>query len=664
MHGSTQEWLNDAWLSSVGEPFGYLPGDAGPMLTPRTTTYSRTGTSFSQAAGRHDSGSLSRSQSSVGDMNVKYPVLRPVMPYVGRIISAGLACDLLDSFLANIDDGIYVPSSPLLVTHIFRRDSLLSPSKPRPCTPALLASMLLISAHTTESPFFGQSPAARMQLYQRLLQLTLDLLEGSSEPVDPSRDRAQGLATRLYRSQPNVIIHPDASSSVPGRLASRSRHSYLDDIVTYMHIALVTTTTQSKPAGSRWWHTAFQLAREFKLNREIRSGPSQGTSEVGAQPSEQQDVVAVSTSDDNASEDDEQSTDGGTSPMSVSEDAVVEPGHSKTGGASLQEREERRRIWWTLYLWDRQLALRFNSPLAIKDAESQDTELPLPDDQWQTLVFDEDPKSQNEQQQPPGSRHSRTGPPTTCTGTGLFDVLLPLMCILGQIIDLHHLSYHPRVERSSSNAVADAYINTITQQLNELEPSIQNMLSRYSAVYSVLDDMTSRRMQKHRQMLHCYARFLQHLLYALVGGQWDKLTLLEHADAFTTTPRFHMALNHSVAGADVLGELRSLDPDIGFKAMFFGIFTYHAATLPYVAVTHYKSKVNASVLAACQTYVHIFEATNCTHYSEYLRKMRKLLLFGIYEATTGIEITRSESHLRTHILKLYRWTGDGTGLGL
>ena len=203
MHGSTQQWLNDAWLSSVGEPFGYLPSEAGPMFTPRATTYSRAGTTFSQAAGRHEPGLSSRSQSSTGDMNVKYPVLRPVMPYIGRIISASLACDLLDSFLANIDDGIYVPSSPLLLTHIFRKESLLSTSKPRPCTPALLASMLLISAHTTESPFFGQSPAARMQLYQQLLQLTLDLLESPREQVDAESNRAQGLATRLYLS----LIH-------------------------------------------------------------------------------------------------------------------------------------------------------------------------------------------------------------------------------------------------------------------------------------------------------------------------------------------------------------------------------------------------------------------------------------------------------------------------
>jgi hypothetical protein len=174
------------------------------------------------------------------------------------------------------------------------------------------------------------------------------------------------------------------------------------------------------------------------------------------------------------------------------------------------------------------------------------------------------------------------------------------------------------VQSGVSSAVTEAYVHTINQQLADLEPSIVALNTAEDTGPTAFHDLRQHRIRRHRLMLGRYAMFKLHLLYTLVGGQWDKQTLLDNAEAYLSTPRFHDALRRSCAAADTLSELRALDPDYGFKALYFGIAFFHAATLPFIAVTHLKQNVGAQVLAACDTYVRVFEATNCTFYAEYL----------------------------------------------
>lgn len=588
------DWLSDPWLQSLGDRDGQpQPYSIHPISSPMKLTDNGTA---QQLRSPLPTGWTPESGSSA----LRYPVLEPLVPYITRILSPSLTCGLLESYVADVADGVFVPSSPLLLTHIFRRASLLS-SRPRQCTPALLASMLLVSAHTTEYPFFGSSPSARMKLYQQLLQLTLDLLEGDARYNELHRRRAQALNTRLYRSSVNGVLHPDACNGPTPVRFRRGKTAYVDDVVTYMHIALVTTTAESKPAGFRWWHTAFQLAREFRLNRDVATSMS-SPQNISSTQQGQDGTMSVPAGEENlSSETDGNLSSGAASPMSVSDDAIVEHSDPRPLTASIEEREERRRVWWTLYTWDRQLALRYNSPLAIKDAESKDLPVPMPDEMWQSSG---DFTSNDIQ--------SAAGPPATCARAGVFEVLLPLMCILGQVIDLHHLAYHPRVESGSSNSVANAYVATITQQLLELEPSITALESHDELSFE------SHHAGRHRRLLACYARFLSHTLFALLNGQWDKLTILEYGDAYFTSPSFYDALNHSVAAAQSLKQTMLLDPELGFKAMFFGIFTFHAATLPWAAATKFKQNATEQVKDACETYIRVFEASNCTYHAEYM----------------------------------------------
>ena len=68
-----------------------------------------------------------------------------------------------------------------------------------------------------------------------------------------------------------------------------------------------------------------------------------------------------------------------SSPPRPSLNCVCDQSQDGDGNGSVTEehREERRRTWWLLYIMDRHLALCYNRPLALLDAETEDLLLPL-----------------------------------------------------------------------------------------------------------------------------------------------------------------------------------------------------------------------------------------------------------------------------------------------
>ncbi|KAL1836073.1 hypothetical protein VTK73DRAFT_5214 [Phialemonium thermophilum] len=86
---------------------------------------------------------------------------------------------------------------------------------------------------------------------------------------------------------------------------------------------------------------------------------------------------------------------------------------------------------------------------------------PLPEPIWEHL--DEIPP----QELPPRV----LGPPTIITGTGFFEYFLPLMAIMGDIIDVHHRRQHPRLGGLDD----DPAVAVISDLLAECEQSIEKL---------------------------------------------------------------------------------------------------------------------------------------------------------------------------------------------
>ena len=303
--------------------------------------------------------SVSSSQNGAGIVSCRYPVLRPLLPHLDAIMNVSTACDLLEFYFQSSSSVFMEPVSPYILGSVFRKRSFLRQHKPRKCSPALLSSMLWVAAQTSEASYLTSSPSARSIISQKLWKLTVDLLKPlvhspSSHGFAPGPgltsaahdafgvDRAIG----RYDGRPDGAMPPTST---------------LDDVATYINLGVVTSASEYKAASLRWWNAAWSLARELKLGGELHQGPVKER-ETTATDGE----IDVGMSDNSS--------------------AQV---HVGTPSAAIVEemKEERRRLWWLLYMVDRHLGLCYNRPLAMLDNECEDLLQPVPDTLWQTGEF-------------------------------------------------------------------------------------------------------------------------------------------------------------------------------------------------------------------------------------------------------------------------------------
>ncbi len=108
---------------------------------------------------------------------LRFPVLKPLLPYIESIIPVSLACDLLELYFTSSSTTHTHPVSPYILGYVFRKQSFLDRSRPRECSPALLSSMLWLAAQTSDSPFLTSPPSARGRVCQKLLDITIALLK-------------------------------------------------------------------------------------------------------------------------------------------------------------------------------------------------------------------------------------------------------------------------------------------------------------------------------------------------------------------------------------------------------------------------------------------------------------------------------------------------------
>lgn len=620
---SNCDWFNSLWLHDSDDTA------LAPVETTAFTPLNQPGASTG----------LSESPWKPNNTGV-YPVLGPILPHLNHIMSPALSCHLLEAFLADSAEGAYVPSSPLLLTHIFKREALLSQDTPRTCSPALLASMLLVSAFTTEFPFFGGSPSYRKKLCEQLLQLTLTFL-GHAACKKSVQDRDGSVEL------PGAIGPTASSLTGLNHPIRRVESSKVDEVVAYMHVGLVTMSLESKPPGSHWWQVAFRKAKEYKLNSATRN--------ANMDERFTQINLAESRRGDHCSEHGRSNLDHGAdetdsaSPLTVDNNMVMESSRPSVLRPDLEERQAEHRVWWTLYIWDKHLALRYNQPLSLTDSECQ--HVPFPVDDMTGL------EAAHGQYRPISKS---LGLPRDIVSCGIFEVLVPIMSVLGLIMCMHHSMRACNGDQGESNGIKSAYTTIIVGRLSLLEASITSISSGISE-NPAKDNGLAHQQRSHAKHMAAYAIFLLHLCRCLVDHPLDRLMLLDYLGSSHTN--LSDIKGHSLLAASSINDVMALDSDLGFKNFFFGLFLFHGSALPWALAHTAKDLADDEVITACKTYIRVFEIVNATNEAEYLRKARRLLLQALKEAQGG-DLSAIEQHLRNRILCLYRWTGDGLGLGL
>jgi len=102
--------------------------------------------------------------------------LEPVLPLLEGIIGPDEACELLEFYFDEAGSSLFRVASPYVLTHVLRKQSLLHPTKPRPTTPALLVTMMWVSAQTADIAVL-LIPGSRPRICDALRRLWMELLE-------------------------------------------------------------------------------------------------------------------------------------------------------------------------------------------------------------------------------------------------------------------------------------------------------------------------------------------------------------------------------------------------------------------------------------------------------------------------------------------------------
>jgi hypothetical protein len=447
--------------------------------------------------------------------------------------------------------------------------------------------MLWVVAQTSDAAFLTVPPSSRGRICQKLLELTVGLLKplihgpsGGDASQNFSNTVINGVALGGLGVAMPGSVNTDGLNVETGAFGAAGT---LDDVVTYIHLATVVSASEYKGASLRWWNAAWSLARELKLGRELpQTMPSQPSETV-------HDVDADGEADDDLP-------------------------HA-SGMITEEEREERRRIWWLCYTVDRHLALCYNRPLFLLDIECDGLLQPMDDTLWQAGEFYTGDSSIHITSPSGTPRIRRRGPNFECTGHSIFGYFLPLMTILGEIVDLYHAKNHPRFgvgfrsaqewddHASEIARQLEAYGQSLkdfetrhlsappeeqtdkmtmegitsTQQPNILEhndigtPSVHSVHTATSAHISEADIQT--------RIVVAYGTHVMHVLHILLTGKWDPISLLDDNDLWISSQSFINATGHAVSAAEAINNILEYDPGLEFMPFFFGVYLLQGSFL-------------------------------------------------------------------------------------
>lgn len=556
-------------------------------------------------------------QANFNNGKLRYPVLEPLVPHLTNILPVSIACDLVDLYFQSSSSAQMHPMSPYVLGFVLRKRSFLHPTKPRHCQPALLASMLWVAAQTSDAPFLASTPSARAKTCQKLLELTVYLLRPliHTTPGDAPSPASDGVALGgLGVAMPGSI----SLDALTGEFGPFGSAGSLDDVITYIHLAVVVSASEYKGASVRWWNAAWSLARELKLGRELPPGPT---------------PVGHDRNLDNDCNDEH------------------DLHRNSVGYVTEEEREERRRIWWLVYIVDRHLALCYNRPLFLLDVECEGLLQPMDDNAWQSGDFghypppNTDPNLLNPMTEDFGDDVRARGPQYECHGHSIFGYFLPLMTILGEIVDLHHAKTHPRFglsfrlahEWDAQTAEMNRHLERYEQSLKRFERkhlrrtedkadgSMENgdpngaMDAQTPSVHSVHSGGSNRLTESDIQtrIVIAYGTHVMHVLHILLAGKWDPINLLDDEDLWISSQGFITATSHAVAAAEAINQILEFDPGLEFMPFFFGIYLLQGSFLLLLIADKLQSEASPSVAKACETIVRAHEACVVTLNTEY-----------------------------------------------
>ncbi|KAH7230260.1 fungal-specific transcription factor domain-containing protein [Fusarium solani] len=594
----------------------------------------------------------------------RYKCLKPIVPMLEGIIDADLACELLELYFVEPGGSLFRCSSPYVLVHVLRKESLLRSTNPRRSTPALLVTMLWVSAQTVESSLF-LLPGQKSRVCEGLRRLMMGLIQ----------DRDRDLWNRTTDG-PLVkdFKFPASADATFGSLHQSSPHDYdyqfsstsvspptplIDDVLMFVLLTIVVSGGDFKTDCIRWWNKALRLSNNMCLNRE--DTPEDKPSGAGST----------------------MCTGGKTNAPCVCRLCEA----ARTGLSIPEIQEERRRVFWLIFCLDRHLALAFNAPLRILDDECQ-LYAPLSDQAWESLspsgnptITSDNPIAVDDSQQQQRHPGRGFGAPTRVSGISFFEYFLPLMTILGDVIQLHRQKCHPRFgnmrqsrnntnggmgeqqhdnedEHSTATAMIEQIMADCAQSIADLAELYQvdaldgatipsSQVRTPSTVNSSQYDETfqlghnarrdnndtrhhsnttayhSRRAPSNRQhaqaeLVTAYSTFILHVLHVLLHGKWDAVSMLDNKDGWIPSVGFMKCASHAIAASDAMSRILACDPELSFMPYLFGIYLLHGSFILLLFADRMPQLgPNEAVEKACEIIIRAHEVCVVTLSTEF-----------------------------------------------
>ena len=583
---------------------------------PAQTTETASSFSYSSPAG------ISPTTIETNDsQHCRFPILIPLLPTLADIVPVSVACDLLQLYFERPGNSLLKCASPYVLTHVLRRRALLHPSHPRPTSPALVLAMLHATAHTADIECF-HVPGSRSIVCDKLYVAVVEQLND----LDYWHRLPSGRWVMFGGRGKQSSIEAGDGSVASGGPEALGPCAGTDALLAIILITVVVSGGTFKADCLRWWNKALRLARVLKLGR-------------------------------------------------IDEEHRIED--SSQSLLEFEATEEKRRIFWLLFCLDRHLALSYNAPLAILDADVT-VYLPLPEVLWDELDL-----------RPLPVVCSRSyGPRPAISGTGFFEFFLPLMTILGDIISLHHRRLHPRFG-ALSDAAETAAVQTL---LDECECSLEGLqhdlqvsaddppaeLPATTGSHTLRGEGSASHVQV--KLVCAYSTHILHVLAVLLYGKWDPLTMLtasstpsnytssmsEDSDDWIAPERFLKCTTHAISASRAVNTIIMLDPELVFMPYLFGIYLLHGSFILLLFADRMPQLggPNAEVEQACETVIRAHEICVVTLSTEFQRSFRGVLRSTLYSVKRAAPSNPEEARARRHALATYRWARGGRGLAL
>ncbi|KAL4937608.1 hypothetical protein BDV06DRAFT_232481 [Aspergillus oleicola] len=609
-----------------------------------------------EAFAHSELGSAAASLSDDAAPALRYPVLQPLVSFIKTKLSPELACDLLDLYFTSAFPTHMHPVCCHIHCYVLRKASFLNKRHYRLSSPALLASMLWVASLSDHTLSLLMTLQYRKRITDFLGSLTIKLLHPSAHaPYDERFSLAASGISCSARGAGNLPgIEAEALAFKRRSNGLGSAPGSLDDIITLIHIASISSANGQSAPSINWWHSAFTLAREHKLNQEVQTLPSMDSGDIWFPHLDPSFPSSAST------------------PKVL--DCVCCRSYGSTVCITEEQREEHRRTWWLLYILDRHLALCYNRPLVLLDSESKDLLLPLDDEAWQAgEIHSNSPDIDGPHCIISGPKNMRRRfPDFTCSGTSIFGFFLPLMTILGQLLDVNQMKNHPMLlPETFGDEAWLIQLHSVLGQLDTYEASLYSFI----ASASTLESSTSRASghdtaQRHptqasfwlMQTMASYASYFIDVIHILQSGKWDPISLMDDRGFWASSPDLSLAIPHALKAADSVRQILKFDPDVIFMPDFFGIQLLQGSFYFLLVLQQLQDQAGEPFLNACEVMIRANESCVVTSGSDYQKYFCHIMRSSLSQAR-GRPVNDWEIRQRQRaIIALSRWTRTGAVL--